>query len=117
MKPSRRPALAHLGLDALGLRRQTCAQAMIDDYLVCRRPWGFDPCELEIPVALWHGRGDRLVPLAHTLALAAAIPGCEARVDQHGGHFFYSRRLVEILGPLLPDGPESTPAAALLRAA
>ena len=111
------PPLAHLGLGALGLRRQTCAQAMIDDYLVCRRPWGFDPCELEIPVALWHGRGDRLVPLAHTLALAAAIPRCEAHVDQHGGHFFYSRRLAEILGPLLPAGADSTSAAALLRAA
>jgi pimeloyl-ACP methyl ester carboxylesterase len=111
------PAVAHLSLGALGLRRQTCAQAMIDDYLVCRRPWGFDPCALEIPVTLWHGRGDRLVPLAHTLALAAAIPGCEARVDRHGGHFFYSRRLAEILGPLLPDQAEPEPETALLRAA
>ncbi|HUA05111.1 MAG TPA: alpha/beta fold hydrolase [Solirubrobacteraceae bacterium] len=111
------PAVAHLSLGALGLRRQTCAQAMIDDYLVCRRPWGFDPAELEIPVTLWHGRGDRLVPLAHTLALAAAIPGCEARVDDRGGHFFYSRRLTEILAPLLPGVDASEPAAALLRAA
>jgi pimeloyl-ACP methyl ester carboxylesterase len=75
------PALAHLSLRALGLQRQTCAQAMIDDYLVCRRPWGFDPADLRLPVTLWHGRGDRLVPLAHTLALAAAIPGSEARVE------------------------------------
>ncbi len=75
------PALAHLGLLALGLQRQTCSRAMIDDYLVCRSDWGFDPAELRIPVTLWHGRGDRLVPLAHTLALAAAIPGCAARVD------------------------------------
>ncbi len=90
---------------------------MIDDYLVCRRPWGFDPCELQIPVTLWHGGGDRLVPLAHTLALAAAIPGCEARVDRRGGHFFYSRRVAEILGPLLPRGIENISSAGLLRAA
>ena len=113
------PALAHLSLRALGLRRQTCAQAMIDDYLVCRRPWGFDPADLQIPVTLWHGRGDRLVPLSHTLALAAAIPGCEARVDRSGGHFFYSRRLPDILGSLLPDGADRAPERpdALLRAA
>lgn len=111
------PAPAHLSLLALGLRRQTCAQAMIDDYLVCRRPWGFDPAEVEIPVALWHGRGDRLVPLAHTLALAAAIPDCEARVDHRGGHFFYGGRLAEILGPLLPDGAEPIASPALVRAA
>ena len=111
------PALAHASLGALGLRRRTCARAMIDDYLVCRRAWGFDPCELQIPVTLWHGRGDRLVPLAHTLALAAAIPGCEARVDHHGGHFFYSRRLTEILRRLLPAHVDAEPAGALLRAA
>jgi hypothetical protein len=28
-------------------------------------------------------------------------------VDQRGGHFFYSRRRAEILGPLHPDGAES----------
>ncbi len=110
------PAVAHLGLLALGLRRQTCPRAMIDDYLVCRSGWGFDPGDLEVPVTLWHGRGDRLVPLAHTRALAAAIPCCEARVDPRGGHFFYSHRLDVILGSLLPDlARPQTPV--LLRAA
>jgi pimeloyl-ACP methyl ester carboxylesterase len=98
------PALARLSLRALGVQRQTRAQAMIDDYLVCRSHWGFDPADLRIPVTLWHGRGDRLVPLGHTLTLAAAIPGSQAWVDRRGGHFFYSRRLPEILGSLLPDG-------------
>jgi pimeloyl-ACP methyl ester carboxylesterase len=112
-------ALADLSLRALGLQRQTCARAMIDDYLVCRRPWGFLPADLHIPVTLWHGRGDRLVPLAHTLALAGAIPGSVTRVDPGGGHFFYSRRLPEILGALLPDvrsGASPAPEA-LLQAA
>lgn len=114
------PALAHLSLRALGLQCRTCARAMIDDYLVCRRHWGFRPADLRIPVTLWHGRGDWLVPLSHTLALAAAIPGSEVRVDRRGGHFFYSRRLPEILGSLLPDGAAGTSRAVgepLLRAA
>jgi pimeloyl-ACP methyl ester carboxylesterase len=112
------PALAHLGLRALGLRPQTCPRAMIDDYLVCRSPWAFDPADLQIPVTLWHGRGDRLVPLAHTLALAAAIPGCEARVQRNGGHFFYSRHLPAILGSLLPNrSGRALPVDTLLRAA
>jgi pimeloyl-ACP methyl ester carboxylesterase len=113
------PALANLSLRALGLQRQTCSRAMIDDYLVCRRPWGFHLADLTIPVTLWHGRGDRLVPLAHTLALADAIPGCETRVDPGGGHFFYSRKLPDILGSLLPVVVSGAPAApeALLQAA
>jgi pimeloyl-ACP methyl ester carboxylesterase len=104
------PALAQVCLRALGLQGETPTTAMIDDYLVCRRPWGFDPAELRFPVTLWHGGGDRLVPLAHARTLAAAIPGCTARVAP-GGHFFYSSSLAEIIASLLPDAPASRSAA------
>ena len=76
---------------------------MIEDYLVCRRHWGFDPAHIPVPVTLWHGAADRLVPLAHARVLAAAMPECTARVAPGGGHFFYSRSLAEIIGSLLPS--------------
>jgi pimeloyl-ACP methyl ester carboxylesterase len=99
------PALAHCCLRALGLHGQAPTRAMIDDYVVCRRHWGFDPADMRIPVTLWHGGSDRLVPLAHFLSLAGAIPGCAARVDPAGGHFFYSGVLAEIIETLLPGNP------------
>jgi pimeloyl-ACP methyl ester carboxylesterase len=95
--------LAHVCLRALGLKGETPTAAMIDDYLVCRRHWGFDPADMRVPVTLWHGGNDRLVPLAHARALAAAIPGCTARVAPGGGHFFYSGSLAEIVESLVPD--------------
>jgi pimeloyl-ACP methyl ester carboxylesterase len=97
------PMLAGTCLRALRLRRQTSAEAMIDDYLVCRSHWGFEPEELQVPVTVWHGRNDRLVPLSHAFALAEAIPTCTAVVDPTGGHFFYSRRLEEVVGSLVPE--------------
>ena len=97
------PAFAHLCLRSLRLHRKTDARAMIEDYRACRSHWGFEPGDLRVPVMLWHGRADRLVPLAHTLTLAAAIPDCTARVDPVGGHFFYSGKLTEIITPLVPD--------------
>lgn len=97
------PALGHLSVRALGLKGQTPARAMIEDYIVCRRPWGFAPSDVRVPVTLWHGRADRLVPLSHTLALRAAIPVCTTRVDPQGGHFFYSRSISEIVRSLMPD--------------
>jgi pimeloyl-ACP methyl ester carboxylesterase len=97
------PALARACLTALGLHGETPTAAMIDDYLVCRRDWGFDPADMPVPVTLWHGAADRLVPLAHARALADAIPGCRARVAPGGGHFFYSRSLTEIIGSLVPE--------------
>jgi pimeloyl-ACP methyl ester carboxylesterase len=113
------PALAGTCLRVLRLRRHTAPEAMIADYLVCRGDWGFDPAELSVPVMLWHGRGDPLVPLSHASALAAAIPSCAAVVDADGGHFFYSRRFAEIVGELLPRAPTAAQAGpvALPRAA
>jgi pimeloyl-ACP methyl ester carboxylesterase len=106
------PAVADLWVRALGLKGQTPARAMIEDYLVCRTPWGFAPSDVRVPVTLWHGRNDRLVPLSHTLALGAAIPVSTARVAR-GGHFFYSRSLAEIIQSLVPDelGDASEPTA------
>jgi len=101
------PALAGLCLRALGLHGETPTDAMIDDYLVCRRDWGFDPADVSIPVTLWHGGSDWLVPLAHARALAAVIPQCTARVTPDGGHFFYSRSLAEIVSSLVPDAHEA----------
>jgi pimeloyl-ACP methyl ester carboxylesterase len=57
---------------------------------------------LRIPVTLWHGGSDWLVPLAHAQALAAVIPQCTARVAPEGGHFFYSHKLAEIVSSLVP---------------
>lgn len=115
------PGIAALCLGALRLRGQTSTEAMIEDYVACRRAWGFDPGEMRARVTIWHGKADRLVPLRHALALAAAIPGARTCVDPQGGHFFYSRRLAEIIGSLLP-GPAAkdesdTGPEALLRAA
>jgi surfactin synthase thioesterase subunit len=75
---------------------------MIEDYLVCRKEWGFEAGDVRGAVSVWHGRADRLVPLAHAVRLAAAIPAAVTHVDPTGGHFFYKNRLREILAPLVP---------------
>lgn len=113
------PILAGLSLRALRLRCQTAPSAMIDDYLVCRRHWGFDLSELRIPVTVWHGRDDHLIPLAHSLRLTAAIPAGTTHVEPAAGHFFFSRRLAEILGALVSQShlADAADAQALLEAA
>lgn len=111
-------AVAHVCLRAARMHRQTPARAMVEDYCVCRRHWGFEPSDVRVPVTVWHGRGDRLVPLADTLALAAAIPNSTALVDRDGGHFFYSRRLGDIIRTLVPSQRRGAfETAALARAA
>lgn len=99
------PVMAGLCLRVLGLRGETAPAAMIEDYLVCRRPWGLDPCQLRLPLTVWHGRDDRLVPLAHTLRLVAAISTSTARIEPAAGHFFYRSRVTDIISALIaPSG-------------
>ncbi|MEA2151149.1 MAG: hypothetical protein QOD69_2979 [Solirubrobacteraceae bacterium] len=71
---------------------------MIDDYLLCIRPWDFRPSAVEPFVQLWHGMQDPLVPIEDALHLAAALPHVQTALDPDEGHFFYRRRLREILG-------------------
>ena len=74
---------------------------MIDDYLTCCAAWGFDLREVRGEVHLWHGEQDRFVPVEHARAVAAALPRCRARFDADDGHFFFRRRLADVLGALV----------------
>jgi len=74
---------------------------MIDDYLVCARPWGFAPEQVRGLVHLWHGMQDELVPVDQAMHLVAALPRVQAALHPDEGHFFYRRRLREILGDLV----------------
>ena len=73
---------------------------MIDDYLICIRPWGFRLEDVHGLVHLWHGMQDALVPVDQAMHVAATLPNVQAALHPDEGHFFYRRRLREILGPL-----------------
>jgi pimeloyl-ACP methyl ester carboxylesterase len=49
--------------------------------------WGFALDAIRVPVVLWHGEKDRIVPAAMGRRLAAAIPGCQAAFYPTHGHF------------------------------
>jgi len=95
------PSAAAATARSLLASARVSAAAMVEDYLIDCRPWGFALEEVETPVRLWHGMGDRLVPVEHALQLAVALPRCHVALDPHEGHFFLRRRLPEILTDLL----------------
>lgn len=67
-----------------------------DDDLAHCRDWGFDLAEIDRPVLLVHGEGDRFVPVAHARWLADHIPGVEPRIRAGDGHLaMLARRLRE----------------------
>jgi pimeloyl-ACP methyl ester carboxylesterase len=71
-----------------------------DDDLAFVRPWGFDLESISVPVAVWQGAQDRMVPFAHGEWLASNVPGAEARLSPTDGHLSLG---LEKMGEILED--------------
>jgi pimeloyl-ACP methyl ester carboxylesterase len=62
-------------------------EGWIDDDLALVRPWGFELEAIAVPVRLWQGDVDVLVPSAHSRRLAARIPTAELVLVPGAGHW------------------------------
>jgi pimeloyl-ACP methyl ester carboxylesterase len=59
-------------------------QGWVDDDLALISPWGFDPATIAVPVQIWYGTADVLVPPQHGQWLASVVPGAVVRVNNLG---------------------------------
>lgn len=75
-----------------------------DDGIAAASPWGFDLADIRVPVSIWQGRQDAMVPYEHGEWLAAHVPGAEAHLFEDEGHLSLVSKLAEILTDLKRRG-------------
>jgi pimeloyl-ACP methyl ester carboxylesterase len=72
-----------------------------DDDLAFVRPWGFRLSDITVPVSVWQGGQDRMVPSTHGRWLAEHLPGARAHLYDDEGHLSLVHQFDRILDDLL----------------
>jgi pimeloyl-ACP methyl ester carboxylesterase len=76
----------------------------LDDDLAFARDWGFALDEIEVPVTVWHGRHDLMVPTTHGEWLAEHLPRARSRILADEGHLSLVLDFGAVLDELLVGG-------------
>ncbi len=67
-----------------------------DDDLAFVTDWGFNPSAVSVPLMMWQGKHDKMVPFAHGQWLSEHIKGADARLTADDGHLsLFERRIPE----------------------
>ncbi len=91
------PAVSSGAVETLREAVRPGAWGYVQDVRVLARPWGFALDDIRVPVQLWHGDEDTVVPLHHGRYLASVIPGATLRVCPGEAHMVMWNHLAEIL--------------------
>lgn len=100
-----RPEMKAFFLDDILHGSRWGLRAPIYDLILFIRPWGFRLRDVRVPIRLWHGEADHLVPVAHAHHMARRIPDAELFVRRGESHLGSLVAAEEILAAILACWP------------
>jgi pimeloyl-ACP methyl ester carboxylesterase len=100
-----RAALTGAFAEYLALAERTAVSSgpwgWLDDDLAFARDWGFALDDVRVPVTVWQGVHDAMVPTTHGEWLAGHVPGARRRILADEGHLSLVGRFGDVLDDLL----------------
>jgi pimeloyl-ACP methyl ester carboxylesterase len=95
-----RPEVRDIYIAGLRNARPGDARAMVYEFRMYGRPWGFDLGDIRTHIEIWHGRDDESVPLGMAQYVADHVPDSELHVIPNAGHLLAFDRWRDIFGDL-----------------
>ncbi len=99
------PATRHMFKEDLIRGSKTQMQAIFHDARLFGQDWGFLLKDISVPVHLWYGDADNIVPLEHGEHVANQIPGSVFSVRHDEGHLGGLGATHEIIDAILGHWP------------
>jgi pimeloyl-ACP methyl ester carboxylesterase len=81
------------------------AHAPLFDLVLFNRHWGFELSDISVPIHLWQGDADNIVPLEHGEHLASLIPNADLRIRPGESHLGALADDEETFASILEDWP------------
>lgn len=91
------PSVAVGAIDDMREGMRNRARGYTHDLELLARPWGFALEDIRVPVDLWHGDSDCVIPPQHAMYLASAIPGARLHLCRGEAHLLLWNHLEEVL--------------------
>jgi pimeloyl-ACP methyl ester carboxylesterase len=80
-------------------------EGWLEDDIAFTRPWGFGLEEISVPVMIWQGSADLMVPFSHGRWLASQLPDASVHLEEGEGHLsLVLGALDRMLGELVSAG-------------
>ena len=98
------PAVRWMFQEDIILGSRTNMEAFLHDIALFGRPWGFEVRNVRVPVHLFYGDADNIVPLQHGEHLARILPNARLVIRPEEGHLGGLGATHEIFEALLREG-------------
>jgi pimeloyl-ACP methyl ester carboxylesterase len=103
------PGMKEMFIDDLLRASRRQFRAPVSDLRLFGRPWGFSPRDVHVPILLWHGAEDYIVPATHGEHLADLMPAAEIEIKPGAAHLANLALGAEVLESILQHWPADEP--------